>query len=109
MNDSKNMDGAAIEVADEILGEVNGGYDKYHDSSAEKYYIWNGNSRTAEKYLCPNCGRPVHYGSGWRYYCDPCNESWFFESSLRPNIAAGYWKEVSEEEYKLYQNHCGGR
>lgn len=96
-------------VADEELADVTGGYDKYHDDSTDKYYIWNGNSRLSQKYLCPNCGLPVHEGLGYRYYCDPCNASWFYESPLKPNIGAGYWKEVTKREYELYKYNGGGR
>ena len=50
-------------------------------------YKWNGTD-DSKKWLCPNCGRPVHYGSGWRYYCDPCDESWFVENLRQPNFAS---------------------
>lgn len=96
-------------LADEDLADVAGGYDKYHDESPDRYYIWDGNSRTYAKYLCPNCRRPVHEGLGARYYCDPCDASWYIESRLVPNIGAGYWKEVSKQEYQLYQRVHSGR
>ena len=50
------------------------------------------------KYICPKCGRPVHYGSGWRYYCDQCDESWYFEKSLNPNLNSGLWKEIDPKD-----------
>lgn len=89
-------------IADADLAEVNGGK-KYHDESTGKYYEWRGNDLD-EKYLCPNCRRPVHFGSWLRYYCDPCNGSWLYESSLIPNIAGGSWKEITKEEYDT--NDC---
>lgn len=52
-------------------------------------YEWRGTDEN-QKYLCPNCQRPVHYGTAWRYYCDSCNESWFFESLLKLNKAGGW-------------------
>lgn len=96
----RNSAGASVaELADKELGEVDGGgINKYHDESANKYYQWKGYD-IDDKYLCPNCKRPVHFGSWLRYYCDPCNGSWLYESSLVPNIAGGYWKRIAKEEY----------
>lgn len=91
--------GASVaELADRELGEVSGGINKYHDESADKYYEWTGRGNDG-KYLCPNCRRTVHLGSWLRYYCDPCNASWLYESSLVPNIAGGSWKQITKEEY----------
>ena len=43
-----------------------------------RYYHYTGKeSQRDSKYVCPVCGRSVHYGSGWRYYCDFCNKSCF--------------------------------
>lgn len=87
----------APELVDEDLAEANGGV-THHDKSADKYYMWIGYDND-DKYLCPNCRRPVHIGSWLRYYCDPCNASWLDESRLVPSIASGTWKEIPREEY----------
>ncbi len=89
-------------LADEDLGEVSGGMDWYQDKKNNKYYKWTGGSNTGEKYRCPNCGCLLHYGTGWRYYCDPCNESWFYESDLILNMGRHLWKECSWEEWYDY-------
>ena len=52
-------------------------------------YQWKGTDEY-KKYLCPNCHRPVHPGSWGRFYCDPCDESWFCESNLEMNMAGGW-------------------
>lgn len=98
MATKKNI--AAAAVADESLAEVTGGYDKYHDEASNRYYVWSGKLNCSDKYLCPNCGRPVTPGFlNITFKCRPCDASWVFESPLRPNLSAGGWKEVSEEDY----------
>ena len=57
-------------------------------------YEWKGTDDN-KKYLCPRCHRPVHTGSWGRYYCDPCDESWYFEGSLEMNPNGG-WVYVRE-------------
>ncbi len=90
-------------LTDAELAEVTGGLDFLHVSSTDKYYRWSGSSsQDGQKFLCPNCGRPVHSGSMYRYYCDPCNESWYFESKLVPNFSSGLWKQISRVEYNSY-------
>ncbi len=96
MSDKQNN--SASVVPDQDLNEVTGGYITCEDSSTGKYYKYTGNDKD-KKYACPNCGRPVHSGAGWRFYCNPCNESWFCEGLLRPNLNSGVWKEISEQEY----------
>ena len=87
-------------LSDSELSEVAGGLNWVAVKSTGKYYRWNhGDNHGDEKFLCPNCGRPVHWGSGWRYYCDPCDASWFAEGRLVPNIKSGLWTEISEWEY----------
>ena len=34
-------------------------------------------------YVCPHCGRLLHRGVLGRMYCDPCDEGWFAELSLK--------------------------
>lgn len=87
-----------VQLNDAELDEVTGGLE-YTEYSGH-YYMWCGNdSQSGEKYLCPRCGRPVHYGSAWRFYCDPCDCSWFYEENLVPNTGAGHWKEISASSY----------
>lgn len=97
MSTEKNANVAAI--PDEELGRVAGGMDWYQDKRHNKYYKWDGGDNKNEKYRCPNCGRVLHYGAGWRYYCDPCDESWFYESGLVLNRGQNLWRECSWEEW----------
>lgn len=34
-------------------------------------------------YVCPHCGRLLHQGVFNRMYCDPCDESWWADFSLK--------------------------
>ena len=61
-----------------------------------KRYEWEGGDIN-RKYFCPNCGRFVHKGSWGRFYCDPCNESWYMEDFLKPNLDAWVFKEIREQ------------
>ena len=38
------------------------------------------------------------------FYRNDCNESWFFENSLLPNLKSGYWEEMTEEEWGKMQS-----
>ena len=87
----------SVELTDEELGAVQGGYDYVQQDG--NYYEYVGSDKD-QKYVCPNCGRPVHYGAGWRFYCDPCDESWFFEGKLDINLASGAWASIPEDEYR---------
>ena len=93
--DDKKMN--SIELSDEELKVVQGGF-SYWKNNDGGYYKYTG-SNPDQKYLCPKCGRPVHEGTGWRFYCDPCDESWFFEDKLTPNLNSGAWTSISKEEY----------
>lgn len=87
-----------MELKKEELEQVSGGYNLTEIDG--RYYHYTGKeSQRDSKYVCPVCGRSVHYGSGWRYYCDFCDKSWFFERGLNPNLSSGLWEEISEEEY----------
>lgn len=87
-------------VSDKELAEITGGYDKYHDATANRYYLWSNKVDCAKKYLCPNCGRPVNPGFlNITFKCKPCDASWYYEDRLRPNLSSGAWTEVSKEEY----------
>ena len=87
-----------MELKKEELEQVSGGYNLTKIDG--RYYHYTGKDcQRDSKYVCPVCGRSVHYGSGWRYYCDFCDKSWFFERGLNPNISSGLWEEISEEEY----------
>ena len=97
----------AQELTDEQLKKVAGGQ-KYFAGTDGNYYVYIGRTDADRgytedcdrRYLCPNCGRPVHLGVGARYYCDPCDESWFFESKLSLNINSGLYKQISKAEYE---------
>lgn len=84
------------ELDDSELGEVSGGITETTYNGRK--YKWNGGTLTYDStwdkaFLCPRCGRPVHYGILNRYYCDACDESWYYESKLVPNLAGGLWEE----------------
>lgn len=87
------------ELKQEELSEVNGGYNY---TTVDGKHYWGFGTDTQNKYICPKCGRPVHPGSLSRFYCDPCDTSWFFESQLQPNLNSGYWKEMTDEEWEDY-------
>ena len=86
-----------MELNKEELDKVSGGYD--YANIDGKYYKGFGKD-TENKYLCPNCGRPLHPGSWGRFYCDPCNESRFVEISLPPNLKSGSQRELTEKEWR---------
>lgn len=92
------------EVADEELGSVIGGLQTHVRNG--KHYRYVGTYSKHDRnlsYLCPNCGRPVCY-TGWgRFHCNACDEAWFPERNLIPNTESGVWEEMSDEEYKAYQ------
>ena len=86
-----------VELTDEELKSIQGGYNYYQNG--DKYYEYVGSDEN-QKYVCPICGRPVHAGAWWRFYCDPCDKSWFREASLDINLASGAWASISKEEYR---------
>lgn len=91
----------AQELTDEQLKGVAGGQTLFEQDG--RYYEYVGSSSDEDwnaSYLCPNCGRPVHYGDWFRFYCDPCDESWLYEDKLRVNTASKVWKQISWGEYK---------
>ena len=90
-----------VELTDEELGEIQGGYCLYEKDG--NYYGYTGHDANL-KYLCPNCGQPLHESFGWRFCCDSCDESWFFESSLVPNLSSGAWTQISKEQYDYSKN-----
>ena len=94
------------ELSDEELDSVAGG--QIFRIQNGKYYVYDGgNAGMDGKYLCPNCGRPVHYGTAWRYYCDPCDKSWFMEDLLDINLSSGTWTELTRKEYKQLRRKMG--
>ncbi len=90
---------ATEKLTDSELGAVAGGFSKFEDTTTGKCYKFTG-SDTNAKYLCPNCGRPVHRGDLGKFYCDPCDDSWFWEDDLLPNLKSGVWKEISKDEFE---------
>lgn len=92
-----------VSVRDKDLDQVTGGDDWLHFKQTDKYFRWNGSMFTRNgKYLCPKCMRPVHYGAGCRFYCDPCNCSWWDEDLLLPDPSSGNWQEITEDEYETH-------
>lgn len=105
MESEKKLPTAAQELPDEEMDKVAGGANKRSELIRRDVqwngilhvyavYEWKGTDDN-KKYLCPNCHRPVHPGSWGRYYCDPCNESWYLEGSLERNPTGG-WVYVRE-------------
>ncbi len=100
--ESTNSNFVAAQISDDELAGVAGGYNLTYDEATGKYYAWEG-SDTNTKYVCPKCGRPLKAGfMNFKFYCDPCDESWFFEGKLNPNLNGG-WKEISKDEYDSRQ------
>lgn len=100
MENEKKLPTAAQELTDEEMDKVVGGADDRDVLVKTEYgigtvcktfdkYKWKGTD-DYQKYLYPNCHRPVHPGGWGRYFCDPCDESWFFEGSLEMNMAGGW-------------------
>ena len=89
-----------VELTDEELESVQGGYNLYAKDG--NYYAYMRRDTEDLRYLCPNCGRPLHAGKGWRFYCDPCDESWFFEGNLPANLDGGGWTPIDKERYDYY-------
>lgn len=92
------------ELNDDQLEKVAGGR-QYHSFNG-KYYLYNSkiengfwNENWDKCYLCPNCGGPVHYGAWARYFCDACDESWYWENKLDLNLDSGLWTEITKERY----------
>lgn len=91
---------ATSAIDDKDLEKVAGGANWVHFTQTDKYFKWTGSDFTRNgKYLCPRCKRPVHYGGGCRFYCDPCDCSWWDENLLLPDPSSGNWKEITAEEY----------
>ena len=99
MSEQSNQ-AAMAALTDDQLGDVQGGKQYHHDTNTGKYYKWVGSDWNSA-YLCPNCGKPVHEGWGWRFYCDDCDESWFYESNFSTslNLATNCWQEITQAEY----------
>ena len=102
MSEQKNH--LVTQLTDADLKSVTGGL-SYHATKGGKYYKWVGGNQT-KAYLCPNCGRPVHKGALWRWYCDPCNKSWYYEDSFSNSLdlSSGLWQEISADEYSHWEN-----
>lgn len=107
---SDEMKKGSQELNDNELEHVNGGYNYFrvsydHDSFYLKYT--GSEADRDSKYLCPKCGRPVHAGKNWSYYCDPCNDFWLNENKLIPNVAGGLWTRVDSEDLPWYGGFIG--
>lgn len=88
-----------IEMTEHELNQVHGGYKWYEENGRYYKFVGDENKDKDRKYVCPICGRRLHYGKAWRYYCDDCDKSWFMEWHLPPNRNSGVWQEISREEY----------
>lgn len=93
------------ELSDDELKEAVGGVNNKYRKVGENYYHWEGECSFGgdginERYLCPRCGGRLHSGMWFHYYCDPCDESWYWEDSLIPNTMSSYWVPCSKEEYE---------
>ena len=77
------------ELNEKDLKHVSGGAITH--SIGEAFYEFNGNYSGPKDYnhiyLCPICGNTVHWGSWSRWYCDPCNTSWYDKSKLLANLS----------------------
>ena len=62
-----------------------------------EWYEFTGNYSDPKDYnrayRCPLCGRLVHWGSWSRWYCDPCNASWFYVEYLKLYTDSGLWRK----------------
>lgn len=92
----ENKHEGVTELDDSQLEGIAGGITE--TSYNGKKYKWNGGTLTYDKtwdqaYCCPRCGRPVHYGILNRFYCDPCDDWWYYEDKLLPNLSSGLWEE----------------
>ena len=82
------------QLTKEELEKVDGGYTTFKHTDGKYYEFRGDSSQRNQKYLCPKCKRPVYYGSGWKYYCDYCHDSWFNERKLDANLASGLWVAI---------------
>lgn len=103
---SDEMKKGSQELNDNELEHVYGGYNyvRITRNFRNDFYLHytGGENGRDRKYLCPKCGRLVHYGKGWSYYCDPCDEHWFSEDQLIPNVAGGLWESVGNGDIPWY-------
>ena len=108
MSAEKNQNQAMPQqLSDSELEMTTGGMDVYMDKQNKKYYKWYGGNNYSQKYRCPKCGGPLHRGImsivgldfGDRYFCDSCDEQWFYESKLVLNMGKGLWQEISFEQW----------
>lgn len=84
------------ELSDKELSTVSGGVLKMSTDYA--YYVfvgdYNKESDYNNVYSCPYCGRTLHWGSWSRWYCDPCNTSWYDQSKLLANLSGNIWANI---------------
>lgn len=93
-------DGVEELADDQLKGIVGGQTLAREDYKYYKYVGTNSDEDWNASYLCPNCGRPVHYGGYGFFFCDPCDEKWWEELSLKLNLQSGMWKQITRKEYK---------
>ena len=80
------------ELSDQELAQASGGkYKEYVDDiwkrdSQGRVTHWKTDSGKIYHFTCPRCGRILHYGTLDFFYCDPCDDCWFFENSVNKVI-----------------------
>lgn len=89
------------QLTEEELERIQCGTNYYVDGTNNRFYQYIGDDEKDRdrKYVCPICGTRLHYGKAWRYYCDPCNKSWFLERYLQANLNSGVWKEIDSRDF----------
>ena len=86
------------ELSDQELAQASGGqddgdpigkeyvWDVWKTDSQGRVTHWIKNTGEIVHYTCPRCGRILHYGTLDFFYCDPCDDCWFFENSVNKVI-----------------------
>lgn len=77
-----------LELNDGQLAGASGGARGAVDHSSMHDFVGDDAGRGAG-YLCPKCGRPVQFNSWLRFYCESCNESWYYASELLSSSERG--------------------
>lgn len=105
MNEKKLED--ICELSEDELKEATGGRNNRYRKIGDQYYYWDGGlcpggDGILERYLCPKCGGVLHMGWGMHFYCDPCDDHWWWEETLVPNLKSKYWIKCSKEDYEKW-------
>ena len=78
------------ELSDQELAQASGG--EGDAGKAGETYVWKRDSQGRAThwiqdgeiwhYICPRCGRILHRGTFYLWYCDPCDD-WFTDGQIR--------------------------